>query len=82
MENEICTISNLYNVCGGAIMVIGKNNGISDIGNNVRVVENNNHFFYASVIEVLITEKTIEITLDNFGENILKKGMKIYLNNL
>jgi len=46
------------------------------------VAENNNYFFYASVIEVSITNKTIEITLDNFGKNVLKKGMKIYLNNL
>ncbi len=82
MENEICTISSLYTVCGGAIKVIGKNNGISDIGTNVRVAENNNHFFYASVIEISITNKTIEITLDNFGKNVLKKEMKIYLNNL
>ena len=78
MSKEIFKISNVFSVCGGAIKVIGENNGIKEIGSNVRIENDNDNFFYASIIDVSITQKSIEITLDNFGEHEIKKGMIIY----
>lgn len=43
----------------------------------VRIIDVNNTF-YASVVDVSITEENIEITLDNFGKHEIKKGMVIY----
>tara|TARA_B100001059_G_scaffold74520_2_gene72085 strand:+ start:1105 stop:1347 length:243 start_codon:yes stop_codon:yes gene_type:complete len=78
MFKEIFKISDILSVCGGAIKVIGENKGTNEIGDNVRIGNENDNFFYASVIDASITQKSIEITLENFGENEIKKGMVIY----
>ena len=78
MFKEIFKISDISSVCGGAIKVIGENKGTNEIGDNVRIGNENDNFFYASVIDASITQKSIEITLENFGEHEIKKGMGIY----
>ncbi|MDG1917435.1 MAG: hypothetical protein P8I29_06445 [Flavobacteriales bacterium] len=78
MFKEIFKISDISSVCGGAIKVIGENKGTNEIGDNVRIGNENDNFFYASVIDASITQKSIEITLENFGEHEIKKGMVIY----
>ena len=78
MFKEIFKISDISSVCGGAIKVIGENKGTNEIGDNVRIRNENDNFFYASVIDASITQKSIEITLENFGEHEIKKGMVIY----
>ena len=78
MFKEIFKISDISSVCGGAIKVIGENKGTNEIGDNVRIGNENDKFFYASVIDASITQKSIEITLENFGEHEIKKGMVIY----
>lgn len=78
MLKEIFKISNIFSVCGGAVKVIGENNDIYKIGDNVRIGNDNDNFFYASIIDVSITQKSIEITIDNFGEHEIKKGMIVY----
>ena len=78
MFKEIFKISDISSVCGGAIKVIGENKGTNEIGDNVRIGNENDNFFYASVIDASITQKSIEISLENFGEHEIKKGMVIY----
>ena len=78
MFKEIFKISDISSVCGGAIKVIGENKGTNEIGDNVRIGNENDNFFYALVIDASITQKSIEITLENFGEHEIKKGMVIY----
>ena len=78
MSKLVLIISEVYSVCGGAIKVIGENKNVIDIADNVHIGDANNTFFYASVIDVSITQKNIQITLDNFGEHEIKKGMVIY----
>jgi len=79
MNIEICTISHLFSLCGGAIKVVGESQHKFKIGTSVRISKSTDDFFYASVTEVSFSDNIIEITLENFGENELKKGMKIYL---
>ena len=78
MFKEIFKISDISSVCGGAIKVIGENKGTNEIGDNVRIGNENDNFFYALVIDASITQKSIEITLENFGEHEIKHGLVIY----
>ena len=48
-----------------------------EISQNVKIV-GSKHCFYASVIDFKILSQSIELSLDNFGEHEIKKGMVIY----
>jgi hypothetical protein len=61
MFKEIFKISDISSVCGGAIKVIGENKGTNEIGDNVRIGNENDNFFYASVIDASITQKASKL---------------------
>ena len=51
-----------------------------DIGQNVKII-GAKHSFFASVIDFKILSQTIELSLENFGENELKIGMQVFKTN-
>ena len=62
------------------LKVIGEKKKVVEIGQNVKIVSANNSLF-ASVIDFKILSKTIELSLENFGENELKIGMQVSKTN-
>tara|TARA_A200000113_G_scaffold38433_1_gene31339 strand:+ start:717 stop:965 length:249 start_codon:yes stop_codon:yes gene_type:complete len=78
--SPILTIKSVHSICGGAVKVIGEKKKVVEIGQNVKIVSANNSLF-ASVIDFKILSKTIELSLENFGENELKIGMKVSKTN-
>ncbi|MFL2569545.1 MAG: hypothetical protein ACJ0QH_02430 [Flavobacteriales bacterium] len=62
------------------LKVIGEKKKVVEIGQNVKIVSANNSLF-ASVIDFKILSKTIELSLENFGENALKIGMQVSKTN-
>lgn len=76
----ILTIKSVHSICGGAVKVIGEKKKMVEIGQNVKIVSANNSFF-ASVIYFKILSQTIELSLENFGENELKIGMQVFKTN-
>ncbi len=77
--SPILTIKSVHSICGGAVKVIGEKKMV-EIGQNVKIVSANNSFF-ASVIDFKILSQTIELSLENFGENELKIGMQVFKTN-
>ena len=73
-------IKSVHSICGGAVKVIGEKKKMVEIGQNVKIVSANNSFF-ASVIDFKILSQTIELSLENFGENELKIGMQVFKTN-
>ena len=78
--SPILTIKSVHSICGGAVKVIGEKKKVLEIGQNVKIVSANNRFF-ASVIDFKILSQTIELSLENFGENELKIGMQVFKTN-
>lgn len=76
----ILSIKSVHSICGGAVKVIGDKKKVVKIGQNVKIVGANQHFF-ASVIDFKILSQTIELSLENFGENELKIGMQVFKTN-
>ena len=77
--SPILTIKSVHSICGGAVKVIGEKKMV-EIAQNVKIVSANNSFF-ASVIDFKILSQTIELSLENFGENELKIGMQVFKTN-
>jgi hypothetical protein len=75
--SPILCIKSVHSICGGAVKVIGEKKKVVEIGQNVKIVSANNSFF-ASVIDFRIHSQTIELRLENFGENELKIGMQVF----
>lgn len=73
----VLTITSAYTVCGGVIKVVGYKEGIFQIGEIVKVKSDTNSF-YASVISFDFKSDTIELILENFGNNTIEIGMVIY----
>ena len=78
--SPILTIKSVHSICGGAVKVIGEKKKVVEIVQNVKIVSANNSLF-ASVIDFKILSKTIELSLENFGENELKIGMQVSKTN-
>lgn len=78
--SPILTIKSVHSICGGAVKVTGEKKKVVEIGQNVKIVSANNSFF-ASVIDFKILSQTIELSLENFGENNLKIGMQVFKTN-
>ena len=78
--SPILNIKSVHSICGGDVKVIGEKKKMVEIGQNVKIVSANNSFF-ASVIDFKILSQTTELSLENFGENELKIGMKVFKTN-
>ena len=75
--SPIICIKSVHYICGGAVKVIGEKKKVVEISQNVKIV-GSKHSFFASVIDFKILSQSIELSLDNFGEHEIKKGMVIY----
>ena len=75
--SPILCIKSVHSICGGAVKVIGEKKKVIEISQNVKIV-GSKHSCYASVIDFKILSQNIELSLDNFGEHEIKKGMVIY----
>ena len=75
--SPILCIKSVHSICGGAVKVIGEKKKVVEISQNVKIF-GSKHSFFASIIDFKILSQSIELSLDNFGEHEIKKGMVIY----
>ncbi len=82
-------VDEIYTICGGGVLVIGNYNGVAPLSMGmVKIARDGAPVFYASVIEVRKPfspqppqGSKIELSLIDFGPNIITKGMKVFLDD-
>ena len=87
-DNPIMIIKDQYSICGGAISVVGELliNEIEE-GQSISFISSKSTQFYATIIEIRVKGMhqkkahkgdIVDISIQDFGMNIITKGMKIY----